>query len=70
MGSDRPYEEAVQSGIEGRGPLPCEHEKPGSWVRVDLIRDYAARGYCCVHGYVADEKERPRALARPRALDV
>ena len=45
-----------QSAFDGRGPLPCQHEKPGTWVRLDLIRDYAARGYCCVHGFIPDEE--------------
>jgi hypothetical protein len=56
---DRLHEETDQPAIEGRCPLPCEHEKPGTWVRLDLIRDFAARGYCCVHGYIADDEERP-----------
>lgn len=41
--------------IGGREPLPCEHEKPGTWVRIDQIRDFSARGYCCVHGFIPDE---------------
>jgi hypothetical protein len=53
----RRYDETWQPAVDGRGPLPCEHEKPGTWVRLDLIRDYAARGYCCVHGYIADEDD-------------
>jgi hypothetical protein len=43
--------------IDEREPLPCQQEKPGVWVRIDLIRDYAARGYCCVHGFIPDEEE-------------
>ena len=55
--SVRRYDETWQSAVDGRGPLPCEHEKPGTWVRPHLVRDYAARGYCCVHGYIPDEDE-------------
>jgi hypothetical protein len=50
-------EEETSQPIDGRGPLPCQHEKPGTWVRLDLVRDYAARGYCCVHGFIPDEEE-------------
>ena len=50
-------EETSQPSIDGRRPLPCQHEKPGTWVRLDLVRDYAARGYCCVHGFIPDEEE-------------
>ena len=50
-------EETTPSSIEGRGPLPCQHERPGTWVRFDLIRDYAARGYCCVHGHIPVEDD-------------
>jgi hypothetical protein len=53
--SARLHPETVEPVIEERGPLPCEHDKPGTWVRHDLIRDYAARGYCCVHGHIADD---------------
>jgi hypothetical protein len=53
--SARLHAETVEPVIEERGPLPCEHDKPGTWVRLDLIRDYAARGYCCVHGHIAGE---------------
>ena len=55
--SVRRYDETRQPAVDGRGPLPCEHEKPGTWVRFDLIREYAARGYCCVHGFIPDEEE-------------
>jgi hypothetical protein len=50
-------EETLQPSIDGRGPSPCQHEQPGTWVRLDLIRDYAARGYCCVHGHIPDEDD-------------
>jgi hypothetical protein len=53
----RRYDETRQPAVDGRGPLPCEHEKPGTWVRFDLIREYTARGYCCVHGFIPDEEE-------------
>lgn len=43
--------------IDGREPLPCQHEKPGRWVRLDQISDFAARGYCCIHGFIPDEDE-------------
>jgi hypothetical protein len=50
-------EETSQPFVDGRGPSPCQHEKPGTWVRLDLIRDYAARGYCRVHGHIPDEDD-------------
>ena len=56
--STRLHAETAEPGIEGRRPLPCEHDEPGTWVRPDLIREYAARGYCCVHGHIAGEDER------------
>ena len=46
------HEETDKLVIEGRGPLRCEHEKSGTWVRLDPVQDYAARGYCCVHGHI------------------
>ena len=50
-------EETPWRSIDGRGPLPCQHEKPGIWIRLDLIRDYAARGYCCIHGHIPADDE-------------
>ena len=47
-------DDETQPAIDGREPLPCRHEEPGTWVRLDLIQDYAARGYCCIHGFVPD----------------
>ncbi len=52
-------------GTDGRSPLPCQHEKPGTWVRFYLIRDYAARGYCCVHGFIPDEEAEPQLRHSP-----
>lgn len=64
--STRLHAETAEPVIEGRGPLPCEHDEPGTWVRPDLIREYAARGYCCVHGHIAGEDERLTPVT-PRA---
>lgn len=40
----------------GESPIPreCEHHKPGTFVRLDLIPDYRARGLVCRHGYMTD----------------
>jgi hypothetical protein len=58
----RLHAETVEPVIEERRPLTCEHDKPGTWVRLDLIRDYAARGYCCVHGHIAGEVDAARSV--------
>jgi hypothetical protein len=30
----------------------CEHHRPGTYVRLDLIPGYAEVGLTCVHGYM------------------
>ena len=39
-------------------PAPCEHHKPGTYVRPDLIPGYAEVGLTCVHGYMVDTVDR------------
>ena len=39
-------------------PAPCEHYKPGTLVRPDLIPGYAEVGLTCVHGYMVDAMDR------------
>jgi hypothetical protein len=39
-------------------PALCEHHKPGTYVRPDLIPGYAEVGLTCVHGYMVDTVDR------------
>lgn len=38
---------------------PCEHHKPGTYVRLDLIPGYAEVGLTCIHGYMVNRVDRP-----------
>lgn len=38
---------------------PCEHHKPGTYVRLDLIPGYAEVGLTCIHGYMVNTVDRP-----------
>jgi hypothetical protein len=47
---------------------PCEHDKPGTYVRLDLLPGYAEVGLTCVHGYMVDTVDLPGQL-EPSADD-
>ncbi len=50
---------------------PCEHHKPGTYVRLDLLPGYAEVGLICVHGYMVDTVDQPDPdPSRPNAITV
>ena len=66
--------EAVWSASQRRKLMPaapCEHHKPGTYVRPDLIAGYAEVGLTCVHGYMVYTVGRPGPdPSSPKAIAV
>jgi hypothetical protein len=48
----------------------CEHDKPGTYVGLDLIPGYAEVGLSCVHGYMVDTVDRPDPVSSSAATNA